>query len=273
MEALGREGSVDVAAHGHPMCGRTLQEQGRDPRSPTCAWPTPTAPAALFTSHVAAICAPARGRSNLRRAATMPDLEPGGCSLNKPSFFPVDVLSGAAMDYTVEATLIAEPDMDEFDVAAWTVPSIQASLYAGDFASPSASTPSLVYSPMSTSSTASSDDGNRTVGLGFQHTSTSFGHTDIDMFTGKLSTLPAFDRSPCTFGDIAHYAGSTPAQTPFVVNMPSRLAPPSDTVFNPVILERTLAHHHAGLHGSASFSGVASHTYGNSVNWSTSCAT
>ena len=106
----------------------------------------PTAPAALFTSHVAAIRAPARGRSNLRRAATMPDLEPGGCGLDGLSFFSADVPSGAAMDYTVEATLIAEPDMDEFDVAgqapavaAWNAPSIQASLYAGDFASPSAS--------------------------------------------------------------------------------------------------------------------------------------
>lgn len=249
-------------------------------RSPTCAWPTPTVPAALFTSHVAAVRAPARGRSNLRRAATMPDLEPGGCGLHGSAFFPADTASHMAMDCTFEGTLVAEPDMDEFDaagqvpaVAAWSAPSIQASLNAGNFASPTASTPGLVYSPMSTSSTALSDDGDRMASFGFQPAHTSVGQPEVDMLTGKPSTyVAAFDRSPYTFGDLTHYAGSTPAYVPFVANMANRLAPPSDAVFNPVILERTVTHPHAGLHGSGSFGGVAPHAYDNSVNWSMSCA-
>lgn len=223
-------------------------------RSPTCAWPTPTTPAALYTSHVSAVRAPNRGLSNLRRAATMPDLESSGFGNDGLGFCLPDAPPSTAVVYTTEATLVAEPDMDEFDgagqvppAAAWSAPSIQASLYAGEVASPSLSTPGLAYSPMSTSS---SDDGDR-------------------VFAGKPSShaAAAADCSPYTFGDLAHYAGGAPS---YSNSMPSRLAPPSDAVFNPVLIERMVAHP-VGLHPSYSF-GVASHSYASSVNWSMSGA-
>ncbi|KIP02058.1 hypothetical protein PHLGIDRAFT_122799 [Phlebiopsis gigantea 11061_1 CR5-6] len=143
------------------------------------------------------------------------------------------------MDCTFEGTLIAELDTDEFDAAGQVchcLPclSIHVSLFAGNFAFPTAST----SSPMSTSST---DNGDNMVSCGFQPSHAGFGQFKGDMLTGKPSThVAAFNRSPYMFGALVHYACSMPAYyAPFVANMAYRLAPPSDIVFNLAVLKQT----------------------------------
>ncbi|KIP05329.1 hypothetical protein PHLGIDRAFT_154642 [Phlebiopsis gigantea 11061_1 CR5-6] len=65
-------------------------------------------------------------------------------------------------------------------LVAWCAPLIQVLLYASDFTSPSAPTPSVWYPSMSTSSTALFDDGDHTATFDSQLVSVSsgFGHPE-----------------------------------------------------------------------------------------------
>lgn len=242
-------------------------------RNPTCNWPTPTTPAPLYAARPTAARACPRSLSSLRRAATMPNLEPGmGETFACAS-------AGSSYDHTMgpemEATLVAEPDMDDFPGAtapapsALAAPALQASLFAGDALSPSLSTPGLAYSPMSTSSTTSSDDGDRAVHLNFRHVPSSLGYREVSADTPGGNPY-AMDCLPWAAGDAA-YANKLPTLEPYIVNPPARLPPLSEAVSNPVLLERSVGHLPEFLGAFGLGQGVgAAHIYHTSANWSVS---
>ena len=244
-------------------------------RTPLCIWPTPTTPAPLYTAHPAAVRTCARGVSTLRRAATMPDLESHGSD-----GFPYAQADSAFYEpsaaIAMEATLVAEPDVDDFAgvsaVSALAAPALQASLFTGDVSSPSLSTPGLAYSPMSTSSTTSSDDGDRTAQLSFRYMPSNLGYSDVctDASSGKPLTG---DFSPWPTGDAVFARNKLAALEPYVVNPPARLPPLSEAVSNPVLLERTLGHHLPDFLGSFGHHGHGvdvANSYSTSANWSVS---
>ena len=244
-------------------------------RTPTCAWPTPTTPASLYTTHAATLRAGGRGHSNLRRSATMPDLEAcGNTARDYPTTRPEIRLFEPTMQISMETTLVAEPDMDDFAVsgqypplAAWAAPSVQASLHAGELSSPAASTPGLAYSPMSTSSTVSSDDGERTVNMPFRYTPSQFGSSfELELNSGK-STIPT-DHSPWAANAPIFSGDKLAPIEPAIVDGPVRLPPLSEAVSNPILIERTLAPcpNFSGTYGI----GSNSNSYSSSYNWSVS---
>ena len=100
--------------------------------------------------------------------------------------------------------LVAEPGIDNFAgvlaLSALAVPTLQASLYASDVSSLSLSTPSLIYSPMSTSSTTSPNDGDCIAQLLLRYMPSNLGYSDIctDASGGKPL---AEDFSPWATGD------------------------------------------------------------------------
>lgn len=238
----------------------------------TCTWPTPTTPTPSYTAHTAAVRTCSRSVSTLRRAATMPNLES-----NAGDGFPYAQADSAfyesSMAITMEATLVAEPDMDDFArapaLSALAAPALQASLYAGDVSSPPVSTPGLAYSPMSTTS---SDDGDRVTQLSFRHIPSSLGYSEVcaDASVGKPL---ARDFSPWTAGNAVFSGNKLVALEPYVVSPPARLPPLSEAVSNPVLLERSVGQHLPDFVGSFGHHdhgvGVAN-SYNTIVNWSVS---
>jgi PHO85 cyclin-5 len=235
-------------------------------RTPTCAWPTPTAPVSMYASSAATLRAGGRSLSGLRRSATMPNIESNSCNEELTCTQPEIRLLDTTAQPPIEATLVAEPDMDDFTApghlppfAAWAAPSVQASLYAGELLSPATSTPGLVYSPMSTSSTVSSDDGDRTVNMPFRHTPSHLSSScEIDS-VGSKAGIPA-DHSPW-----AMFHGNRLAPIDPTVNGPVHLPPLLEAVYNPILVERTVGNHPDFL-GSYNRGGPANNAYNSSFN-------
>ncbi|EKM49143.1 uncharacterized protein PHACADRAFT_33607 [Phanerochaete carnosa HHB-10118-sp] len=196
----------------------------------------------LYPAHAAAVQTCSRSLSNLRRTATMPNME-----ANAGDGFPCANTTTVSYEHSaataMEATLIAEPNMDDFDFAGAPVPSmlvaptLQVSLYADDVSSPSLSTPGLVYSPMSTSSTTSSDDGDRTAHLGFQHIPSSLGYSEIsaDVPGGKPFVM---DYSLWAVSETIFARNKLPSLEPYIVDQPVWL-PPSN--LSPYLLLRGIS--------------------------------
>ncbi|GJE92217.1 hypothetical protein PsYK624_083700 [Phanerochaete sordida] len=230
-------------------------------RNPTCFFPTPTTPAPLFTAQCPTARTCPRGTSNLRRAATMPSLEatPGDgfpCTDAGLAFFEHS-------DVAMEATLVAEPDMDDFagapTLSALAAPARQAALYAGDASSPSLSTPGLAYSPMSTTS---SDDGDRAALAACRPSAPPTEAAGTKPFAGDFATWAT--------GAAAYPGSRFAALEPFVVDPPARLPPPSEAVSNPVLLESSVSDL-PELLGSFGHGHVGpAHFYPTSHNWSVS---
>ena len=83
----------------------------------------------------------------------------------------------------LEATLVAEPSIDDFAgvpvLSALAIPALQASLYAGDVLLLSLLTLGLVYLPMSTSSTTSPDNGDCIAQLLLRYMPSNLSYSDV----------------------------------------------------------------------------------------------
>jgi len=114
-------------------------------------------------------------------------------------------------------------------------------LTARDAVSPTLSTPTLVYSPMSTASSVSSDDGDRQLNL--PDVSASSYSTRADMHMDfEQKAVGAFD-SLAHLGQGIAGVKLAPIVDYHPVSKPPVLPPISEAVFNPVLLER-------GVHGA-----------------------
>lgn len=212
---------------------------------PSCAFPTATAPAAYHAPRVAAAQPQAYSSSaGLRRSSTMPDLgqEDYSTSFGTVTHSSYDAwtsassLASASFPYDTEMafspTMYNGPQLGPSDSLP---PSQMGSIFAY-VPSPPLSTPTLSYSPMSTASSASSDDGERTVQF------TSF--VDVPEYragvssgrnTGRLPSLPfVFDRSG------SHTHVKLAAIEPAFNHGAVRLPPLAEAVSHPSLFERSI---------------------------------
>lgn len=142
----------------------------------------------LYPIHAAAVPTYPRSLSSLRCAATMPSMETNtgdGFSCANVDTASHNSEHSAAM--AMEATLIVEPNMDDFTGAsvpfALAAPGLRASLHAGDTLSLSLSMPGLTYLFILMTP---SDDGDLTAHLGFWHVLSNLGYSESDNDNSKL---------------------------------------------------------------------------------------
>lgn len=210
---------------------------------PTCAFPTSAAPAAQYAPRLPAVQSPTYSvSSGLRRSATMPELGSEGesASLAAATYSSCDawVASSASLAanlYSAESEMDNSPSMHSGPQAGPidTLPPSQMGSIFAFIPSPPVSTPTLSYSPMSTASSASSDDGERTVQFSsFVETPEYRSGCPMDKSTGRLPGLPYVLGRP--FAPIKLVAMEPKPLDAFI-----RLPPLSEGASNPAFMEHS----------------------------------
>ncbi|THG99370.1 hypothetical protein EW026_g2956 [Hermanssonia centrifuga] len=186
----------------------------------TCAWPVPTAPAVLHSAHSAAGRSIPLSQSGLRRHSTMPDIGSSGSSMLATSVFSsVSTSSFEASTASFNAVHVGLP------YAA----SAAQQAHSGD--SPWLATPTLTYSPMSTGSTSSLEDGDRNISLPGLGAISEYRGTTSAKTTGSISGLRDAYR-------VMDRNVKLPAIEPMIVGASVQLPPISEAVYNPALVER-----------------------------------
>ncbi|KAI0766478.1 hypothetical protein BC629DRAFT_1538024 [Irpex lacteus] len=228
---------------------------------PTCNWAPAPAPAAPFAARPPAVRSTSQSTvSGLRRSVTVPEI---GSAARGPYSETWLAPSGVV----ATGLFSAEPDMDVSPSTQFTAQasgnmdctfSQSNAFFAAYFPSPPVSTPSLAYSPMSTASTTSSDDGERTVQFpNFVDAPPQAGHPG--KFSGNI-TGPTSGYSHPLERSYTH--GQLSAFNPLVAKGPAHLPPLYESVSHSVMLESTMNGAHV-----ADVSLSAYNTFG---NWSVS---
>ena len=243
-----------LSAGAHRAVTRCKSEANLD--APTCSWTTPSSnnPAAAFTAHSNAVRAAAAtlvSLSGLRRASTMPNIGtsgPSSVASYPTSFASSFAVAGSEGDYVPDAAMLSATS-SSFSPAAsmgWT--------NAGSHAiSPSLATPTLTYSPASTTSSEDSERASQMSISSDQPTPTvGQDYTKANAFAHGFCSLSA--------------GLKLPAIEPVVVNAPVHLPPISEAIFNPVLLERSVGVHPA----YASIGDMGSDSYDAYSMWSVS---
>ena len=223
---------------------------------PTCNWHSSAAPTAPFASRLpAARLSPRSTLSGLRRSVTVPEIGSAARHTSVDSWMPPSITGAASFVY-------AEPEVDMSPSTQHTtqvgaqmdLTSSQPGSIFAFCSSPPLSTPSLTYSPMSTASTVSSDDGDRTAQFSSfvdipQHAGLS--SKFLGNITGPVTGYSYPPKQPYPHVQLAAF-------NPLVAHGPARLPSLSEAVSNPVLLEATITGAHVAGDNLAAYN-----TFGN----------